>query len=83
MSCSTYTYGETLVHVNHGPMMKEVVRRSEGEKWCFQCRKRCEFFYIVTAPVVIDWYGPNADVECGTCNTSDADLFPGHEREWE
>lgn len=83
MTCQTYNIGGGLISVNHGPAMVEVVRRSEGEKWCFHCRKRREFFYTVHAPKVMDWYGPNADIKCGHCNTSDGDLFPGYEREWE
>jgi hypothetical protein len=58
-------------------------RTSEGVKWCFNCRKRAEFFFIITVPVVPDYYGPNASVRCGSCDTSDGDLFPGGEREWE
>ena len=84
MSCKTYDMGGTLVHVNHGPAMVEVVRRRDGQpRWCFKCRKRRDFLYIVTAPVEPDWYGPHADVKCGTCDTSDGDLFPGRIREWE
>jgi hypothetical protein len=83
MTCQTVTVGGERIHINFGPEMKEVVRRSEGEKWCFCCRARREFFYIVTAPVIPSYYGPNADIQCGTCNTSDGDLFPGREREWE
>ena len=83
MTCQTVTIGGDVVHINYGPEMVEVKRESEGVKWCFHCRKHREFFYIVTAPVVMDWYGPNADIRCGACNTSDGDLFPGREREWE
>jgi hypothetical protein len=83
MSCQTVAIGGDVVHINYGPAMEEIVRESEGERWCFHCRKRREFFYIVTAPVEPDWYGPNVDIKCGTCATSDGDLFPGREREWD
>ena len=84
MSCQTVTIGDSVVHINRGPEMVEVVNRRDGQtRWCFTCRTRREFRYIVMAPVVMDWYGPNADVKCGHCKTSDSDLFPGREREWE
>lgn len=83
MSCQTYAIGGDTVHINHGPEMREIKRESQGVKWCFKCRKRREFWFIVTAPAVPDWYGPNLDIKCGTCDTSDGDLFPCREREWE
>lgn len=84
MSCQTVTIGDSVVHINRGPAMVEVVRRRDGEaRWCFRCRKRREFLYIVTAPAEPSYYGPNTDIRCGTCNTSDGDLFPGREREWD
>lgn len=82
MTCQTYDMGGTLVHVNHGPAMEEVKRDNLGERWCFHCRERREFFFIVTAPIEPSYYGPNVDVKCGTCNTSDGDMFPGGYREW-
>ena len=60
-----------------------IKHESQGVKWCFKCRKRREFWFTVTAPIEPDWYGPNADIRCGTCNTSDGDLGFGREREWE
>jgi len=83
MSCRTYDIGGTLVTVNHGPTMREVKRESQGEKWCFRCRKRRDFLFIVTAPIEPDWYGPTASIRCAHCNLQDGDLFPGREREWE
>lgn len=82
-TCKTYDVGGLLVRINHGPEMREIKRESKGVKWCFHCRKRREFFFTVMAPVVPDYYGPNADIRCDHCNTSDGDLFPGNEREWE
>ena len=55
----------------------------DGERWCFVCRKQREFRFIVGHdPGPEDWYGPSLSVKCGTCKTSDADLFPGRSREW-
>jgi len=83
MSWQTLNLDGAIVHISRGPAMEEVKRESEGIKWCFHCRKRREFFYIVTAPIEPSYYGPNVDIECGHCNTSDGDLFPGGYREWE
>jgi hypothetical protein len=63
--------------------LREVVRRSAGERFCFQCRKRRDFLYIVRAPVdELSYYGPTPRIECKTCKAIDGDLFPGREREW-
>jgi hypothetical protein len=76
------------VHILHIPM-EEVSRRPDGERWCFVCRKRRVFEFVVERPIVtsIDdtgcWYGPTSQIECATCRTIDADLFPGRVREWE
>jgi hypothetical protein len=83
VSCQTITYQGSPVHINFGPEMREVKRESQGVKWCFHCRKRREFWFIVTAPVIPSYYGPEPDITCGQCNTSDGDLFPGRIREWE
>lgn len=83
MDCQTITVGDTVVQILHGPAMEEVRRESEGVKWCFHCRKRREFFYIVTAPVGLSYYGPSAEIQCGHCKTWNGDLFPGWTREWE
>lgn len=83
MTCQTVEYGGDLLHINYGPATKVIVNKPDGERWCFVCRKRREFYYIVTAPVEPSYYGPNPDIKCGHCKTSDGDLFPGREREWE
>lgn len=83
MTCQTLALNDSVVHINRGPAMVEVVNRRDGEtRWCFACRQQRDFRYIVMAPAEPDWYGPHADVKCGTCNTSDGDLFPGRQREW-
>jgi len=84
MSCQALTIGGYIVHINRGPEMVEVVNRRDGKtRWCFVCRKRREFRYIVMAPTEPSYYGPHADIKCAHCKTSDGDLFPGREREWE
>ena len=62
---------------------KEIHRESKGIKWCFHCRKRYEFLYIVTAEIEPSYYGPNPSVRCSNCNTDDGDCFPGTSREWD
>jgi hypothetical protein len=66
-----------------GTKMKEGSRRSEGVRWCFCCRKRVEFHYIVMVPDGESWYGPYPEIKCSGCNQIDGDLFPGRTREWE
>ena len=63
-------------------MSEEVRRTLEGERWCFVCRKRREFEYVVLVPVEMSYYGPTRRIECSQCRTVDGDLFPGAEREW-
>jgi hypothetical protein len=66
-----------------GPRMKEVRRESVGERWCFVCRKRREFAFVVMDTVEMSYWGPTASVECVDRGHSDGDLFPGRCREWE
>jgi hypothetical protein len=78
----------TLVHILHTPM-EEVARKAHGERWCFVCRKRRDFEYVITRPIVTSihdtgaWYGPSHRIECTFCKTTDSDCFPGTAREWE
>lgn len=61
----------------------EAWRRSIGERWCFKCRKRCDFEHIRTVPAEMSYYGPSDRIECTACRTVDGDLFPGRVREYE
>jgi len=63
-----------------GTRMVEHSRRSEGIKWCFHCRKRHEFFYVVMVPDGLSYYGPH--VEIRGIDRDCTDLFPGWTREW-
>jgi hypothetical protein len=79
------------VHILRTPM-EEIVRRPDGERWCFTCRERRDFEYVVEAPVIdpaipLDeqtgaYYGPTPHIECSVCKTWDGDCFPGTNREW-
>lgn len=62
-----------------GTEMIEHSRDSEGIKWCFTCRKRHEFWWVVMAPAGISYYGPSAHME-GVRHEC-RDLFPGWFRE--
>ena len=67
-----------------GEEMREVRREPDGaERWCYHCRTRRPFDFVVRAPVGPSWYDPNPGVECATCHLRDGDLFPGRYREWE
>jgi len=66
-----------------GTRMREHSRRSEGIKWCFHCRTRCEMWRVVAVPDGDSYYGPTVHIECGGCRAVDGDLFPGRTREWE
>lgn len=63
--------------------MKEVAAFSQGERYCFECRKRRQFIQVVyqTRPQeeVDTWmyYGPHRLIECASCGSQDSDCFPG------
>lgn len=60
-----------------GTRMVEYSRTSEGVKWCFVCRERAEFAWVVKWPDGPSYYDGYAFMECGNCGASDGDLFPG------
>lgn len=64
-----------------GGPMQELKREDLGERWCFVCRKRKPFVFLITAPIEPSYYEPNASVECDRGHY-DGDLFPGRYREW-
>lgn len=66
-----------------GTDMKEHSRRSEGVKWCFACRRRCEMWWVVMVPAGPSYYGPTAHMECSGCGERESDLFPGWTRDWD
>lgn len=76
--------GDRIIGVICGPgEMKEIVREPHGDpRWCFTCRQRRSFEYVVTATVEPSYYAPNPSVVCATCGTDDGDMFPGRFREW-
>ena len=89
MSCQTFDYNGTAVTITRGPQMEVTRDEKDGdERWCFKCRERREFRFIVRAPSVEDmmatggFYGPTASIECAKCGTDDGDCFPGRYRIW-
>ncbi len=47
---ATMTTGHMLV-----TPMQETSRRPDGERWCFRCRQRRPFAYVVESPIVTAW----------------------------
>ena len=69
-------------HVCDAGPYEEIHRESIGQRWCFECRKRTEYFYVVTAPTdPMSWYGPTPGYKCGSCG-KDGYCFPGAWIEW-
>lgn len=66
-----------------GEAMEEIHRERVGVRWCFQCRARVEFLYIVTAPIEPSYYGPNPTIRCEPKSHIDGDCGFGGSREWE
>jgi len=68
-----------------GPSGWEIIHdEPNGERWCFICRKRREFRYIVGRdPSPDDWYGPSPSIQCSVCKSIDGDCGFGSVREWE
>lgn len=70
-----------LIHINRPGPMRTIRDESEGVKWCFRCRERVEFRFIVRAEVEPSYYEPTPDIRCVNGH-SDGDMFPGGFREW-
>lgn len=70
------------VHICHEPT--EVTHaESVGERWCFRCRTRSDFQFVIHTPVSVEsYYDPTPSIRCGTCQRPDTDLFPGRYRDW-
>lgn len=62
-----------------GTRTVEHSRQSQGERWCFHCRKRHEFWWVVRVPDGLSYYGPTAYME--GIGRDCTDLFPGWTRE--
>lgn len=62
---------------------EEVVRRDDGERWCFQCRARVPFQFVVTRDVEPSYYEPNPSIRCAPKGHYDGDVGFGAVREWE
>jgi hypothetical protein len=84
MSCDPIIDGGQPVGVICRPnKMERIVDRVDGDpRWCFKCRKKREFRYVVDREVGYSYYDPSPSVICGTCRTPDGDCFPGICRTW-
>lgn len=58
-----------------GTDMIERFHESQGIRWCFRCRTRHEFWWVVMAPAGISYYDPTAHME--GIKPGCRDLFPG------
>lgn len=64
-----------------GTRMIEHDRESMGERWCFHCRKRHEFFSVLMVPDGPSYYDPHISIDGPTDDCTD--LFPGWSRTWD
>lgn len=64
-----------------GTRMMEARRKAWGNKWCFHCRTRHEFDWVLYTPDGPSYYGPYVEIEGPRRGCTD--LFPGWTREWE
>lgn len=70
------------LHICRGPELETVVDEPDGGvRWCFVCRKRIEFRFIVEAPKEPSYWPPCSSIQCVNSHI-DGDLFPGRAREW-
>lgn len=80
---SIYNLGPKVT-VCAGPPAVEHSRKSMGVRWCFKCRGRHEFAWVVKAPPIdLDdpamccLWEPYAHSECSACKQHAGELFPG------
>lgn len=81
----SYNETDSSISICHGPVMEETSRDDMGVKWCFKCRGRHEFEWVILSPV-IDWndessvyaamWGQIAHSECNGCHKHAGELFP-------
>lgn len=62
--------------------MQEVHRENVGVRWCFACRTRTAFVYVVLDTVDPSYFDPVRMVKCGNCGQTDGDCGFGRCREW-
>lgn len=67
----------------HGGSQVELIRRNDGVRWCFSCRGRHEFEFILTGDAEPSYYEPNPSIRCTNCNADDGDCGFGSFRTWE
>jgi hypothetical protein len=61
MSVQFFDIGGAEVAICSGPPMREHSRKSMGVRWCFKCRGRHEFAWIVMASDIV--YDANGDID--------------------
>ena len=69
------------MHICWTEPQREVSRTEIGPRWCFGCRGRVTFTYVITEAIEMSYYGPIHEIRCSHCGLIDGDLFPGYERE--
>lgn len=88
MSVQYFDIDGAEVAVCSGPPVREHSRTSMGVRWCFKCRGRHEFAWVVMASDIV--YDANGDIdpvmymaepyahsECSNCKQHAGELFPG------
>lgn len=83
-TCSARGVGEEMTTAGAlcGPAIRVMAREALGERWCFTCRTRLPFWFIVRVPTAPSYYGPTPGIECEAGHI-DGDCFPGTTREWD
>lgn len=62
-----------------GTRMRERRRTEWGTRWCFHCRTRHTFDWVLYVPDGPSYYGPHAEIEGRTRECTD--VFPGWSRD--
>lgn len=85
MSCDPLVMDGQVIGTIHRVSEEEVRREPYGEpRWCFQCRARVAFEYVVYAPTDrFSYYGPRPAIECQPRRHTNGDVGFGRIREWE
>lgn len=85
MSCDPIVMDGKVIGTIHRVDEEEVRREIHGEpRWCFQCRARVPFEYVVYAPTdLFSYYGPRPAIECQPRRHTNGDCGFGSSREWE
>lgn len=80
MPCESLEGGIAICRPNR---FEEIHREELDVRWCFICRKRRMFVYVVEREVEPSYYDPHPTIKCVDKGHADGDCFPGQSREWE